>query len=235
MVAKAPIYAYLIWFAIMFSPFFLVAIPLALHLNGFFYFATLIPASAGARYIYLALIRHTRRRVLQSLMRAKALKEDKPFILISRSYDQSKKFVTLTPINAPGAPSGELALFEALIYDLSHKHPIVVMGDKDLHPDDPAGRALYISAWPDDAGQQPYCLSWEDMFVRLAHAARHVLVIPADSQGVRSELELPAEASFGCQNSSLHVAGKRLSPIHGDQRQWPSLGILERFVGHIWV
>src|SRR5215212_8223002 len=102
MVARAPVWVSVIWLATMLSPFAIVAIPLALRLPLIFVVVALVLASIASNYIYLALIRITRRRVLKSLIRAKALREDKPFVLISRSYDQSKTFRTGVSIPAPG-------------------------------------------------------------------------------------------------------------------------------------
>jgi hypothetical protein len=187
-----------------------VAIPLALRLPVIAVVVALGLASITSKYIYLGLIRNTRRRVLQSLIRAKALREDKPFVLISRSYDQSKTFRTGVAIPAPGIAMVHIALIEALIYDLSHEHPIVVLGDKDLHPDDSAGRALYMSPWLDESSEANSlvfsaptgelfvpAMSWEHVFVRLARQARFVLVIPALSEGLLREIGLLKNEALG--------------------------------------
>lgn len=210
MVVRAPLLAYVRWLTIIFAPL-AVATPLAWNLHPFFAGSLLVLASVASQYIYMGLIRNTRQRVLQSLFRRKARSEDKPFVLISRSYGQAREFTTYVPTGIPGLLDTYLALIEALIFDLSYEHPVVVLGDKDLHSNDPAGRALYMCAWPNDydqnkamvfnagTGQFILCqtVSWDQIFVRLARAARFVLVIPALSEGVRREIALLQTENLG--------------------------------------
>src|ERR1043165_4987693 len=115
MIVRAPIVANVIWLTIVLAPQALVAIQVAAHSNAILFVATLGIASMASQYIYLALIRNTRRRVLQTLVREKALNERKPFVLISRSYDQSKAFLTSVSIPVPGIATAHHGLFESLI------------------------------------------------------------------------------------------------------------------------
>ena len=239
MVARAPVWAYVIWLATMFSPFVIVVVPLALRLPVISVAVALVLASIASEYIYLTLIRNTRRRVLQSLIRAKALREDKPFVLISRSYNQSKIFRSGVSIPVPGIAMGHIALFEALIYDLSHEHPIVVMGDKDLHPDDPAGRALYMSPWLHESSQGKSlvfsaskgelfvpAMSWEDVFLRLAHHARFVLLIPSLSEGLLREIALLKKEALGSKTVVYMWPAKSArahSALSANAQEWEAL------------
>jgi hypothetical protein len=211
MVVRVPIIAYAIWLTLLISPFSIVAIPLVLDFHLVIYVLTLFAASFASRYLYVSLIRNTRRRVLQSLIRRKARTEEKPFVLISRSYDQSLTFNTALSFSVPSLSPCYISLLEALIYDISHQYPLVVLGDKDLHPDDPAGRAIYVSAWPKNSDQlntivynaqtgrltNSQTLSWEEIFIELARAAQFVLVIPAISEGVQREISLLREHCLG--------------------------------------
>ena len=203
MVARTPIFN-IFWITVNLSPFSLIAIPVILHLPNLVIYAAQVLGSALATYFYLAIGRHWRRRIKQSVVRQRALKEDKPFVLISRSYGQSVEFQTAVPIPSLINRQVYITLFEAVVYDVSYTHPIVVLGDNDLHPDDPAARALFVSKWPDPGTQrtvivynnQTHHISsnldryWEDIFLFLAGKAHIVLVIPAISNGVLREIEL---------------------------------------------
>ncbi|MBL4662417.1 MAG: hypothetical protein JKY22_02385 [Flavobacteriaceae bacterium] len=149
--------------------------------------------------------------MIQAIYRKKAKQQQKPFILISRSYKQVNELAYHGSVHGIGAFA--ISLFKTLIYDISHRHPIIVLGDKDLDPDESAGRALYMSAWPDkteDVGMMTFNeqtgittigheVTWEEIFVNLAKASKSVLVIPATSEGFLTELNLLKSKGLGCK------------------------------------
>ena len=209
MVARAPFLARLIWFICEFFLFLLIIPIIKFEWHSSLILVAVIIAIIYAKYIDLALIRHTRRRVIQTIYRKKAKRQKKPFILISRSYDQVNQLVHRGI--APYIGSFGLSLFQTLIYDISHKHPIVVLGDKDLDSETSVNRALFMSAWPEskeDVGMMTFnaktglttlghSVSWEEIFANLAVASKFVLVIPATSEGFLTELNLLKSQGLG--------------------------------------
>jgi hypothetical protein len=163
---------------------------------------------------------------------------DTPYVLISRSFNQSKDVGFRTESPVPFIP-GELSLLEAIIYDTSHRHPVIVLGDKDLEPDDPAGRALYVAPWPDfekrghsfvfgEDGSYFASIdkTWEDIFVLLGDAAQVVLVIPSTTDGALKEIELIKKHGLGLKAVFYMWPEKGRHPyvaICGSAAEWEAL------------
>lgn len=238
MVARPHFLFYVMWLGFCFSPFALLIPLILLRTNPWLFLAAVFLVRAGSTYLFLAIGRHWRRRIMQSQIRAQALTEPKPFVLISRSYDQSKVMTTGVSIPAPGVVETDIAMFEALVYDLSHEYPVVVLGDRDLNPNDSASRALYVGAWPEQAAENsnvfnvetgeffPMPASWEEVFLSLAQRARHVLLIPSNSEGLTREIALLRSNLLGTKTVVYMWPDKGGHPngaICGSPAQWEEL------------
>ncbi|MCH9683641.1 MAG: hypothetical protein K0V04_19540 [Deltaproteobacteria bacterium] len=228
MVVRAPVFAYILWLAIVLSPQLITLLVYMLGLHPLVIGLAFFVATFGSNFIYLSLIRHTRRRVLQSMYRQAARRQSKPFVLISRSYDQSKAFRTATAAPHPSLPAVDLTLLETLIYDLSHQHPIVVLGDKDIEQSDPGGRALYMCSWPTESSRPPRIVfdaasgesvvsstvCWEQVFVNLAEVAQHVVLIPASTEGLLREVALLRQHRLGSKTVVFMWPHRGAHPNH---------------------
>jgi hypothetical protein len=240
MFVRTPFYVEAVWLVIDFSPLAPMGIAIALHAHIIIIGILGMIGLLVAQYFHLRVMRHTRRRVLQSLIRARALKEKGPFILISRSYDQAKEFVTHVSIPVPLILPRDngLRLIEALVYDLCHKHAIVVLGDKDRDADDFGGRALYMSAWPLDPEDRELVydekgtllvgadVTWEEIFIKLAQDAQFVLLLPANSEGVRREISLLKQEKLGAKTIVFMWPGKSANlsaGISASGQSWEAL------------
>lgn len=147
-------------------------------------------------YIYLAIIRNTRRRVYQTRIRRLALFEERPYIIVSRSFAHSESlmyslntsighyiYISFTTVT----------LLDAVIDDLSYHYPVIALGDRDVDSESRASNALYINELPDSE------IDWSQVFAELAGESRCVLVIPGYTSRFLRKLEILQKNHLGCK------------------------------------
>ena len=189
--AKIGILPHIIWIIYIFVPQVICLMLICvLSIESKVFIIACLTASMIITIKLSRLVKFTRRRVYQAKLREMALQENKSYIIISRSFAQSKEANLSSIEDVPNlSKSIKISLFESIIDDLSHLFPIIVLGTKDLEIDNFANLAIYIN-------EIPHFISWENVFEELAIKSKAVFIIPGITNGFLNELEIVSSNSL---------------------------------------
>ncbi len=189
MKVRLPLFYHLLFWARKLLPFIIAYFVLNyFNAEPWMYFFVHIAILGIHWYLWYSLDIPHRRRLYQTQIRLKAMRENKSYVVISRSFDQSQAGKLSRPHHVPHVHSTvHMSLFKALIHDLSREFPVVVLGQQDFQYDDVVRRAYVIREIPGDT------IDWRDVFKDLCHCAGTVLIIPGETKGFLEELKMIKE------------------------------------------